>query len=117
MAQQGNGRKLVGPHRKMPAQDSLWLSLDRPENLMVVTSVLWTESPIDPARLRSVVSDRLLARYPVYLQRAVRHGGPARTITWETDVGFDLNDHLVVRELPAPGDRRDTGGVRRRPAR
>jgi len=105
MAQQGTGRKLVGPHRRMPAQDSLWLSLDRPENLMVVTSVLWTESPIDPARLRSVVSDRLLAKYPVYLQRAVRRGGPARTITWETDVGFDLNDHLVVCELPAPGDR------------
>lgn len=105
MAQQGSGHKLVGPHRRMPAQDSLWLSLDRPENLMVVTSVFWTATPVDPDRLRSVVSDRLLARYPVYLQRAVRHGGPARTITWETDIGFDLGKHLAVRELPAPGGR------------
>ncbi|WIY00397.1 WS/DGAT domain-containing protein [Amycolatopsis mongoliensis] len=85
----------------MPAQDSLWLQLDRPENLMLVTSVLWTKTPVDPARLRSVVSDRLLARYPVYLQRAVRHG---RAITWETDPDFDLGDHVLVQDLPAPAD-------------
>ncbi|WP_284740490.1 WS/DGAT domain-containing protein [Amycolatopsis sp. RTGN1] len=97
-------RKLVGPHRRMPAQDSLWLHLDRPENLMVVTSVLWTRTPVDAARLRSLVSDRLLARYPVYLQRAVRHDGPARSITWETDPGFDLGEHLVEQDLPAPAD-------------
>lgn len=93
-------RNLVGPHRRMPAQDSVWLHLDRPVNLMVVTSVLWTRTPVDPGRLRSVVSDRLLARYPVYLQKAVRHGGG---FSWETDPGFDLGDHLVVRDLPAPG--------------
>ncbi|WP_285479416.1 WS/DGAT domain-containing protein [Amycolatopsis sp. NBRC 101858] len=85
----------------MPAQDSLWLHLDRPENLMVVTSVLWTRTPVDPARLRSVVSDRLLARYPVYFQRAVRRG---RRLAWETDPGFDLGKHLVVRDLPEPAD-------------
>ncbi|GAB3147706.1 hypothetical protein GCM10027258_41500 [Amycolatopsis stemonae] len=96
-----NTRKLVGPHRRIPAQDSLWLHLDRPENLMVVTSVLWTRTPVDPARLRSLVSDRLLARYPVYFQRAVPHG---RSLAWETDPGFDLDDHVVVRDLPAPGD-------------
>jgi hypothetical protein len=62
---------------------------------MVVTSVLWTRTPVDPARLRSVVSDRLLAWYPVYLRKAVRHGGE---FSWETDRGFDLGDHLVVRD-------------------
>ncbi|MDS0134758.1 MULTISPECIES: WS/DGAT domain-containing protein [unclassified Amycolatopsis] len=96
-----NTRKTVGPHRRMPAQDSLWLHLDRPENLMVVTSVLWTRTPVDPARLRSLVSDRLLARYPVYFQRAVRRG---RTLFWETDPGFDLGKHFVVQDLPAPAD-------------
>ncbi|WP_410622907.1 WS/DGAT domain-containing protein [Amycolatopsis sp. cmx-8-4] len=95
-------RNLAGPHRRMPAQDGLWLHLDRPENLMVVTSVLWTRTPVDPARLRSVVSDRLLARYPVYLQKAVRHGSD---FSWETDRGFDLAQHLVVLDLPAPGTR------------
>ncbi|VVJ21764.1 Uncharacterised protein [Amycolatopsis camponoti] len=94
-------RNPAGPHRRMPAQDSLWLHLDRPENLMVVTSVLWTKTPVDPARLRSVVSDRLLARYPVYSQRAVRHG---RNVSWESDLGFDLGDHVVVRDLPELAD-------------
>ncbi|WIV54259.1 WS/DGAT domain-containing protein [Amycolatopsis nalaikhensis] len=94
-------RKTAGPRRRVPAQDSLWLHLDRPENLMVVTSVLWTRTPVDPARLRSLVADRLLARYPVYLQRAVRRG---RGLVWETDRSFDLGEHLVVRDLPAPAD-------------
>jgi hypothetical protein len=93
-----NTRKPAGPHRRMPAQDSLWLHLDRPENLMVVTSVLWTRTPVDVARLRSLVSDRLLARYPVYLQRAVRHG---RTVSWETDPGFDLGNHVVEHDALA----------------
>ena len=92
-------RKRPGPHRRVPAQDSLWLHLDRPENRMIVTSVLWTRTPVDPDRLRRLVSDRLLARYPVYFQRAVRRGA---AISWETDPGFDLSDHLVVRELPPP---------------
>lgn len=96
-----NTRKLAGPHRRIPAQDSLWLHLDRPENRMVVTSVLWTRTPVDPARLRSVVSDRLLARYPVYFQRPVPHG---RGLSWETDPEFDLGEHLLVRDLPEPAD-------------
>ncbi|KAA9160235.1 hypothetical protein FPZ12_017975 [Amycolatopsis acidicola] len=56
----------------MRAQDSLWLNLDAPENRLIVTSVLWTERPVDVARLREVVADRLLARFPVYLRRPVR---------------------------------------------
>ncbi len=36
----------------MPAQDSLWLHLDRPENLMVA-SVLWTRTPEFVAARRS----------------------------------------------------------------
>ncbi len=82
--------------RRIAAQDALWLRLDRPHNRMVVTSVLWTAEPIEPGRLRSLVADRLLARYPVYLQRPV--GG-----RWETDPDFDLDRHLLVHSLPQPG--------------
>ena len=96
-------RKRPGPHRRVPAQDSLWLHLDRPENRMIVTSVLWTRTPVDPDRLRRLVSDRLLARYPVYFQRAVRRGA---AISWETDPGFDLSDHLVVRSCHRPPRRK-----------
>lgn len=86
------------PAPRIAAQDALWLRLDRPENRMTVTSVLWTATPVDPDRLRSVVADRLLARYPVYLRR------PAGA-RWETDPDFDLDRHLRVGALPSPGTR------------
>lgn len=84
------------PAPRIAAQDALWLRLDRPENRMVVTSVLWTATPVDPDRLRSVVADRLLARYPVYLRRPA---GPR----WETDPDFDLDRHLRIGTVPRPG--------------
>jgi hypothetical protein len=28
--------------RPMPAEDNLWLVLDRPDNLLTITAVLWT---------------------------------------------------------------------------
>ncbi|RJQ87240.1 DUF1298 domain-containing protein [Amycolatopsis panacis] len=84
--------------RRIAAQDALWLRLDRPENRMVVTSVLWTAEPVDPGRLRSLVADRLVARYPGYSRRPV--GG-----RWVTDPDFDLDRHLLISTLPAPGTR------------
>ncbi|MGY1811206.1 wax ester/triacylglycerol synthase domain-containing protein [Blastococcus sp. SYSU D00820] len=89
----------------MPPQDSLWLELDRPEHLMTITSVLWTEEPVDPDRLREVVAERLVGRFPVFSQRPVLHGGVVRTASWEDDPDFDLDRHVVVRDVPAPGDR------------
>ncbi|NKQ56235.1 DUF1298 domain-containing protein [Amycolatopsis sp. K13G38] len=97
---------LVGPHRAMRAQDSLWLHLDRPANRLVITSVLWTETPIDTAALREIVADRILARFPVYLQRPVPSRVPGKPPIWETDPDFDLSRHFVVCDMPAPGDAR-----------
>lgn len=91
--------------RPMPSQDSLWLFLDRPTNLLTITSVLWTADPIDPDRLRSVVEERLLNRYPVFRRRAVVEGTLLRAARWEDDPDFDLNRHLLVRPMPAPGTR------------
>ncbi|TNC24818.1 WS/DGAT domain-containing protein [Amycolatopsis alkalitolerans] len=90
----------------MRAQDSLWLSLDRPANRLHITSVLWTEGPVDPVQLREIVADRILARFPVYLERWVPHRLPGRHPMWETDPDFELGRHLVVRDMPAPGDAR-----------
>jgi diacylglycerol O-acyltransferase len=91
--------------RPIPPQDSLWLHLDRPSNLLVITSVLWTSDPVDPARLRTVVGERLLDRYPVFRQRAVSGGGALRTAYWEDDPDFDLDRHLVVGPMPKPATR------------
>ena len=61
--------------RLMTPQDSIWLEIDQPTNLMAITSLLWTATPVDPARLRALIAERLVARYPVFRQRPVLRGG------------------------------------------
>ena len=91
--------------RRMSPEDSLWLELDRPTNQMVITSVLWTDSPVNPERLREVLRHRVLSRYPVFSQRPVAHTGLLRRGAWVDDPEFDLGRHLVVQAMPGRGDR------------
>lgn len=91
--------------RRMSAQDSLWLELDRSTNQMVITSVMWTETPVDPDRLREVVSERVVARYPVFRQCPELRGGLVRRGWWVDDDAFDLDRHVVVAPMPGAGDR------------
>ncbi len=88
----------------MSAQDNLWLVLDRPENLLTITAVLWTAKPVDPARLRALIQERLVDRYPVFRRRAVPYGTVLRSAAWVDDRDFDLDRHLHVLPMPAPGD-------------
>jgi diacylglycerol O-acyltransferase / wax synthase len=91
--------------RLMAPQDSIWLELDRPTNLMAITSLLWTATPIDPDRLRALIDERILQRYPVFRQRPVLHGGAIRWGHWADDPDFDLDRHVVVAPMPGAGDR------------
>ncbi len=88
----------------IPPQDQLWLELDRPTNLMMITSVLWTATPVEPDALRALVTERMLDRYPVFRRRVATGGLPGRS-WWEDDPEFDIDRHIVVGEMPAPGDR------------
>jgi diacylglycerol O-acyltransferase / wax synthase len=89
--------------RPMTAQDRLWLVLDRPDNLLTITAVLWTETPVDADRFRSVVRERLVDRYPVFRRCAVEHGAVLRSGAWVDDRSFDLDRHVVVRPMPGNG--------------
>jgi len=91
--------------RRIPAEDRLWLELDRPENLMVVTSLMWTGEEVDPERFRTVVRERLVDRFPVLRQHPHLRGGLVRGGSWVDDAAFDLDRHVVVLPVPAPGDR------------
>ncbi|SOC49575.1 acyltransferase, WS/DGAT/MGAT [Blastococcus aggregatus] len=91
--------------RRMAVEDSFWLTLDRPENPMVVTSLLWTTVEVDPDRFRALVRARLLDPHPVLRQRPVVHGGPLRWASWVDDAAFDLDRHLVVAPAPEGGSR------------
>lgn len=88
--------------RPMSMQDTLWLHMDRPNNLMVIDSLAWTNRRL-PARLfRQVIQERMLERYPVFSQRLVPSRIPGLPALWEDDPDFDLERHLVITDLPTP---------------
>jgi WS/DGAT/MGAT family acyltransferase len=87
---------------RMASVDALWFHMEEPANLMMITAVLWFEGRLDFERLRTVVRERLVERYPRFRQRVVlgRLGVPH----WEDVPDFDLDAHLERLEVPAPGD-------------
>ena len=87
-------------HRMAPA-DAAWLRMDRPTNLMVVTSVMWFEEPVAPDAIRALLRDRVLGRFPRFTQRVTEGLG----LWWEDVEDFDLEDHLHPVDLPGPAGR------------
>ena len=87
----------------MSNADAAWLHMDRPTNLMVITSVMWTEEPIDVARLTEICQERLVDRFPKFRQRVVESHVPFAGPHWEDDPGFDISLHIHHVALPAPG--------------
>ena len=90
-------RRAIGP------VDTMWLNMDRPNNLMVIDGVMWFDGPVDWERLRPVIQHRMIDRYPVFSQRAVAPSIPFGTPHWEDDPDFDLSYHMKRVTLPAPG--------------
>lgn len=94
-----SGERTIGPI------DTVWLNMDRPDNLMVIDIVVWFDEPVDWERFAEVARLRLVERYPVFTQRPVPPTTPLGLPHWEDDPGFDLDRHLHRVTLPAPGDR------------
>jgi len=88
----------------MPSADAAWLRMDRAENLMAITSVLWFEQPLPLEPLRALLRARLVDRFPRFTQRVV-DGGLLGGPHWEDDEAFDLDLHVHHVALPAPGGR------------
>jgi WS/DGAT/MGAT family acyltransferase len=91
-------RRRVGP------VDTMWLTMDRPNNLMVIDAVMWFERPVDWDRLYGVVQQRLVDRYPVFRQRPVPVLAGLAGQCWQDDEDFSLVRHLHRVTLPPPGD-------------
>lgn len=90
--------------RQVDAVDTIWLNMDRPDNLMVIESVMTLDGPMDWDRFRSVLMRRVVDRYPVFRQRPVASWIPFGMPHWEDDPDFDLERHLHPAVLDAPGD-------------
>ena len=61
----------MSEREQLGVQDALWLEMDRPSNLMVVDSLMWTAEAIDWNRFTDVVRERLWDRYRVFRSVAV----------------------------------------------
>lgn len=88
---------------RLGVQDALWLTMDRPNSLMVIDSVMWFREVPDWDEVRGVVTERIVERYPVFARRPVRDRGQWY---WEDDPGFSLDRHLVRASLDDPGTMR-----------
>ncbi len=84
--------------------DTIWLNMDRANNLMVIESLMTLASPADWDRFTGVLQERVLDVYPVFRQRAVASRVPLLPLHWEDDEEFSLERHLHRVTLPAPGD-------------
>ena len=93
----------MSTQQPMSNGDAAWLHMDRPTNLMVITSVMWFDEPLDAERLRDVIAERLVGRFVRFRQRAVESPLPFRGPHWEDDPDFDLDRHVHHRGLSAPG--------------
>jgi len=84
----------------MSVQDALWLTMDRPNSLMVIDTIMWFRQPLDWDAVEAVVQERLVQRFPVFHRRPTQEGA---SWYWEDDPDFDLARHLVRHSVSQTG--------------
>lgn len=82
---------------RMSAQDALWLTMDRPNNLMVIDVAVVLDGVPTVDVLRSAFR-ALTARHPVFGRTAVRRG---TAWWWVDDPEFDVDRHVTAVAMPA----------------
>lgn len=90
--------------RPMSAQDALWLTMDRPNNLMVIDGAMLLDAAPTWDALLETVTSRVLDRFGVFRCRA-RHS--ENGWIWQEDPDFDLANHVHRVHLPAPAGLRE----------
>lgn len=89
---------------RMSTVDAAWLQMEDPTNLMMITGIMVLSAPIDLARFKQVVQERMVDRFPRFRKRIVKSPLPLTPNYWEDDVHFDIDSHIHRIALPAPGD-------------
>lgn len=87
---------------RMSPVDTAWWHMEDPTNLMMITGIMTFDGQFDYDRVRRVIQKRLL-RFDRFRQRIVESSNPLVGPRWERDPHFDLDAHLRVVGLPAPG--------------
>lgn len=86
--------------RRMSPQDALWLTMDRPNNLMVVDVAVVLDGVVPLADVVAAFA-ALVERHPVFRRRAERRG---RAWLWVDDPEFDLATHVTQVVAPNGSD-------------
>jgi diacylglycerol O-acyltransferase / wax synthase len=81
--------------------DTAWLHMEDPTNLMMVTGIFIFDRPLDVARVRDTLQDRMVDRFPRLKHKVKQDGSSAY---WVEDPTFDMDAHVHRMALPAPGD-------------
>ena len=81
--------------------DTAWLHMEDPTNLMMVTGIFIFDRPLDLARVRDTLQERMVARFPRLRHKVKQDGSSAH---WVEDPTFDMDAHVHKIALPAPGD-------------
>ncbi|HEX2810521.1 MAG TPA: wax ester/triacylglycerol synthase domain-containing protein, partial [Kineosporiaceae bacterium] len=84
----------------MSVQDALWLTMDRPTNLMVVDGAMVLSSVPRIDAVRGIFRGAA-KQFPVFRRRAVRTGSGW---AWQDDPDFDVKRHVTRVRLKAPAD-------------
>jgi diacylglycerol O-acyltransferase len=84
------------------ASDLTYLTMDKPNNLIIVHSVMWFDDVPDWEGIRHVLKERLIDRFHVLRSRPRQIDGEW---FWEEDPHLDLDRHVRHVTLPSPGDR------------
>lgn len=91
-------------HRPMSAQDALWLTMDRPNNLMVIDGIMLFDAEPGWDDLVAALTERVLDRFPVFQCRAMLS---ENGWVWVADPDFRMERHLSRVQLPAPAGMRE----------
>ena len=86
----------------MSPVDRMWLRMDHPTNLMMITGVTLFEEPLERQAVLEVLETRLLAIHR-FRWRVVAERGKSGS-HWEPDSAIDMDWHLQEASLPSPGD-------------
>ena len=94
----------VANRRPMSPLDSIWLAMDRPNNLMVIDSVMFLGEAPDWDEFIRLFETRVVERFPVFRQHPEQAGLLGSRPHWVDDEEFDLGRHFRRATLPGPGD-------------
>ncbi|HEX6887730.1 MAG TPA: WS/DGAT domain-containing protein [Candidatus Nanopelagicales bacterium] len=85
--------------------DTLWLNMDTPENLMVIESVMWFHHRLDVDLVLAQMQQRMIDRYPVFHWKPRFSDAVGGRDEWVDDRDFDLRRQVTVHELGGAGGR------------